>query len=124
MTPHIDSGDLVIDRPAGPVHVGQVITFAKATGQYVTHRVAAITPAGIQTKGDANPTDDFGYVTQAQVAGRVAAVIPDAGFAVVFCTHPEGVIGLVMLMGGIGLAWSLLLGKDHLGTEVPIVHKS
>jgi signal peptidase I len=109
MTPNIPSGDLVIDRPAGPVHVGEVITFAKAPGQYVTHRVATITNDGIQTKGDANPTDDFGYVTQAQVVGRVYAAIPYAGFVVVFCSHPDGVIGVVLLMCSIWMAWSLFL---------------
>jgi signal peptidase I len=112
MTPHIASGDLVIDRPAGPVHVGEVITFAKSPGQYVTHRVAAITKDGIQTKGDANPTDDFGYVSQSEVAGRVFAAIPYAGFVVVFCSHPEGVIGVVLLMCSIWLAWSLFIGSD------------
>ena len=113
MTPNIASGDLVIDRPAGPVHVQQVITFAKAPGQYVTHRVAAITREGIQTRGDANPTNDFGYVTQSQVVGRVYTAVPYAGFVVVFCSHPAGVAGLALLMCAIGLAWSLFLGKDN-----------
>ena len=112
MTPNISSGDLVVDRPAGPVHVGQVITFAKGPGQYVTHRVAAITPEGIETRGDANPSNDFGYVTQSQVVGRVYAAVPYAGFVVVFCSHPAGVIGLVLLMCAIGLSWSLFLEKE------------
>ena len=113
MTPNIPSGDLVIDRPAGPVHVGEVITFAKVPGQYVTHRVAAITPAGIKTRGDANPSDDFGYVAQSQIVGRVYAAVPYAGFVVVFCSHPAGVAGLVLLMCSIWLAWDLFLGSDH-----------
>jgi signal peptidase I len=112
MTPNIRSGDLVIDRPAGPVHVGEVITFAKAPGQYVTHRVAAITPAGLKTRGDANPSDDFGYVAQSQIVGRLYAAIPYAGFIVVFCSHPAGVAGLVLLMCSIWLAWNLFLDGD------------
>jgi signal peptidase I len=113
MTPHIPSGDLVIDRPPGPVHVGEVITFAKAPGQYTTHRVAAITPQGIETKGDANPSNDFGYVTRSQVIGRVYAVIPFAGFVVVFCSHWQGVVGVVLLLWAIWLAWSLFLGREE-----------
>jgi signal peptidase I len=109
MTPNIPSGDLVIDRPAGPVHVGEVITFAKTPGQTVTHRVAAITKDGIETKGDANPTRDFGYVTRSQLVGRVYAAIPYGGFLVVFCSHPEGVIGVVLLMCSIWMAWSLFV---------------
>jgi signal peptidase I len=112
MTPHIPSGDLVIDKPGGPVHVGEVITFAKVPGVNVTHRVAAITPEGIQTKGDANPTKDFGYVNQSQVTGRVDAVIPDAGFLVEFFSHPDGVAGVVLLMCSIWMAWGLFLGDE------------
>jgi len=119
MTPNIPSGDLVIDRPPGPVHVGEVITFAKAPGQYVTHRVASITQDGIRTKGDANPSDDFGFVTQSQVVGRVYAAIPYAGFVAVFCSHPEGVIGVVLLMCSIWLAWSLLIESDSSKAAVP-----
>jgi signal peptidase I len=119
MAPQIPSGELVIDRPAGPVHVGEVITFAKVPGQYTTHRVAAITPAGIKTRGDANPTDDYGYVSQSQVVGRVHAAIPYAGFVVVFCSHPEGIAGLVLLMCSIWLAWSIFLGKVEASGLVP-----
>jgi signal peptidase len=112
MSPNIPSGDLVIDRPAGPVHVGQVITFAKAPGQYTTHRVAAITSAGIQTKGDANRTDDFGYVSQAQIKGRVVAAVPYAGFVAVFCSHPQGIAGVVLLMLAIWLAASIFQRRE------------
>jgi signal peptidase I len=112
MTPHIRSGELVIDQPVKTLHVGEVVTFAKVPGQYTTHRVAAVTPAGIKTKGDANPSDDFGYVTQPQVVGKVYAAIPYAGFVVVFCSHPAGIAGLVLLMCSIWLAWSLFLGKE------------
>jgi signal peptidase len=112
MTPNIPSGDLVIDRPAGPVHVGQVITFAKSPGFDVTHRVAAITPRGIVTRGDANPSNDFGYVAQSQVVGRVYAAVPYAGFVVAFCSHPLGVIGIILLMFAIWLTWDLFPGKD------------
>jgi signal peptidase len=120
MTPNIPSGDLVIDRPAGPVHVGEVITFARAPGQYVTHRVHAITADGIQTKGDANPTPDFGYVTQSEVKGRVDAVIPGAGYVAVFCSHPDGVAGVVLLMCSIWLAWSLFLESDVSNGAIPV----
>lgn len=112
MTPKIASGDLVIDRPATSVHVGEVITFAKVHGQYTTHRVAAVTPNGIRTRGDANPSDDFGYVTKSQVSGRVVASVPYAGFAAVFLRQPEGIAGVVLIMVAVCLAWSLSLGCE------------
>jgi signal peptidase I len=117
MTPNIDSGSLVIDKPAGPVHVGEVITFAKAPGVNTTHRVAAITSSGIKTRGDANPSDDFGYVTKSQVKGRVTAAIAYAGFVVEFCSHWQGVLGLVLLMTSVYFAWTIFLNNDNRQTE-------
>ena len=113
MTPNIPSGDLVIDRPAGPVHVrpGHHLRQGPRPVRHPPRRRHH--PEGIQTRGDANPTNDFGYVTQSQVVGRVYAAVPYAGFVVVFCSHPAGVAGLVLLMCAIGLAWSLFLGKDN-----------
>ena len=112
MTPNIASGDLVIDRPAGPVHVGR--SSPSPRPRPVRHPPGRrYHPHGIQTRGDANPTNDFGYVTQSQVVGRVYAAVPYAGFVVVFCSHPAGVVGLVLLMCAIGLAWSLFLGQDN-----------
>ena len=111
MTPNIPSGDLVIDRPASSVRPGDVITFAKVPGQYTTHRAAAITANGIKTRGDANPSDDFGYVTKSQIKGRVVAVIPYGGFIAEFFSHPNGVAGLVLLMCSVCLAWSVFMNE-------------
>ena len=112
MTPNIPSGDLVIDRPAGPVHVRQVITFAKAPGQYVTHRVAAITPEGIQTRGTPTRATTSGTSPSPRswVGLRRGPLRRVRGGVLL---HPAGVVGLVLLMGAIGLAWSLFLGKDN-----------
>ena len=124
MTPNIPSGDLVIDRPASSVRTGEVITFAKAPGQYTTHRVAAITSHGIETRGDANPSNDFGYVTRPEIAGRVVAAIPYAGFVAAFLTHPTGVAGLILFMVSIWLAWDLLLGTDAEHSPVSTVRSN
>lgn len=107
MTPHIPSGDLVIDRPVHSVKVGQVITFAKAPGQYTTHRVAALTASGIKTKGDANPTDDYGYATPNQVVGQEVLAIPYGGYVAEFFAQPTGVAALVLFLLGLWLAWGL-----------------
>lgn len=123
MTPNIDSGSIVIDRPAGHLHVGQVITFDKVPGQYTTHRVAAITSNGIETRGDANPSNDFGYVTSAQVAGQVQWAVPYAGFVVEFFTHPAGIIGVMLLMMAVWLAWDLLI-VDEQPTTVLLTDRS
>ena len=61
MSPTYRPGSLVIDRPTnGHYHRGEVITFRHSEGNddLVTHRVVAVTPKGIHTKGDANRTAD------------------------------------------------------------------
>ncbi len=65
MSPILGSGDLVIDLPvtsATVFHVGDVVTFHPTPGYTTTHRIVAITKDGITTRGDANPTDDVGYI--------------------------------------------------------------
>ncbi len=114
MSPHVPTGDLVVDRPVhsiSQVRVGEVITFAKVPGQLTTHRVAAITPLGIRTKGDANPTDDYGYVTASQLVGRVEVVVPFGGYVVEFFSHVTGVVGFLLALGALWVAWTLLRPK-------------
>lgn len=123
MTPNIRSGDLVIDRPAGPVHVGEVITFEKAPGQYTTHRVAAITTNGIETRGDANPSDDYGYVTPSEIAGRTTWTVPYAGFAVKFLSDPAGIAGIVLLMCSVWLAGTLFLAAPAMNETGPLLQR-
>lgn len=119
MTPHVPPGDLVIDRPAKHVRVGDIITFAKAPGEYTTHRVAAATPHGLRTRGDANPSDDFGYVQPNQIIGRAVAVIPYGGYVVVFLSHPTGDAGVVLFLLAMWLAWDLFIGTSAAGVPLP-----
>ena len=86
MTPNIASGDLVIDRPAGPVHVGQVITFAKAPGQYVTHRVAAITPKESRPEGTPTPPTTSG--TSASPKSSAGSLPPSPTPGSWWCSAP------------------------------------
>ena len=51
-------------------------------------------------------------MAQSQVVGRVYAAVPYAGFVVAFCSHPLGVIGIILLMFAIWLTRDLFPGKD------------
>ncbi|CAG0978968.1 partial signal peptidase I, partial [Anaerolineae bacterium] len=57
-----------------PQHLapGDVIVFARPVGSgYVTHRIIAVTPAGVITRGDNNARTDDGRVAFDHVIGRV-----------------------------------------------------
>lgn len=110
MSPTIATGSLVVDLPTTPAtvfHVGDVVTFHPTPAYTITHRIAAIGPDGIVTKGDANPSRDVGYLQPDMIVGRVAFFIPFAGYVAVFFQHPMGVIALLLLLLALAVVWEL-----------------
>lgn len=137
MTPTFPTGALVIDRPvdrAAP-RVGDVITFQTAQG-LVTHRVHAVTPRGVETKGDANDTTDPALVRPVHVVGVVTWGMARLGYVVVFFQQPAGAPALVLLAVSVWLAWSIFFPattpaavgsrpsrsrhRDRAGRDVPL----
>lgn len=57
MEPTMPQGSVFM-AVAGDPEVGDIVVFAAATGERVVHRVVAIRPDGLVTKGDANERDD------------------------------------------------------------------
>lgn len=79
MSPTIDTDEGYVLVPAGTVQAGDIITFySEQRATYVTHRATRVTPDGIVTKGDGNPTPDqaSGYplVQPSDVSGTVLTV--------------------------------------------------
>jgi signal peptidase I len=110
MSPTFNTGALVVDLPVTPAtvfHIGDVITFHPTPGYTATHRIAAIGPEGITTKGDANPSSDVGFIQPSMIAGRVAFSVPYGGFVVVFFQHPVGVVGLLLVLLALLGVWQL-----------------
>ena len=110
MAPTFDTGALVVDQPVTPAtafHVGDVVTFHPTPGYTATHRIAAIGPDGITTKGDANPSRDVGLIQPAMIAGRVAFSVPFGGYVAVFFQHPVGVVALLLLLLALLAIWQL-----------------
>jgi signal peptidase len=139
MAPAIDAGDgfLAVPTPlAGQITPGDVVVFRASVfdgdgdgtpGGLTTHRVVAVTPVGLVTKGDANPfTDQSGGeppVARSQVVAVVLTVgdapvtVPGLGVAVDTVrgavTAGLGAVGLqsvgasavavVVLVGSVGL---------------------
>ena len=110
MAPTFNTGALVVDLPVTPTtlfHVGDVVTFHPTPGYTATHRIAAISPDGISTKGDANPTRDVGLIQPAMIAGRVAFSVPFGGYVAVFFQNPVGVVVLLLLLLALVAVWQL-----------------
>ena len=110
MSPTIATGALVVDLPTTPstvYHVGDVVTFHPTPGYTVTHRIAAIGPDGISTKGDANPSRDVGSIQPDLIVGRVAFSVPYGGYVAVFFQHPVGVAALLLLLLALMVVWQL-----------------
>jgi signal peptidase len=79
MSPTLDTNDGYVQVPAGTVERGDIITFySDERDTYVTHRAMQVTPEGIVTKGDGNPSTDqaAGYplVQESDVSGKLLTV--------------------------------------------------
>ncbi len=113
MSPTFNTGALVVDLPVTPTtvfHVGDVITFHPTPGYTATHRIAAIGPDGIATKGDANPSRDVGSIQPNMIVGRVAFSVPYGGYVAVFFQNPVGVVALLLLLLALMAVWQLTSG--------------
>ncbi len=111
MSPAIPVGALVVVRPVQPneLYVGDVVTYAapQAPDAYVTHRIVEIDGGAIQTKGDANLVRDAWTFSYASAAGKVALVVPFAGYALAWASSPLAhvLLGFIVTLaaGAIGL---------------------
>jgi len=80
----VPTGALIINHYSTDrgLKVGDIITYQRPDAVppvYITHRIVSVDTSGLlyrfQTKGDANATKDTGSITQANIEGRVIAVI-------------------------------------------------
>jgi signal peptidase len=81
MEPTVPLGSLVVVRPAGPgmVEGGQLVQFFDTSGRTTLHRVVAVDPAGLVTRGDNNPVVDRARVPFANIEGIYAFHVPWVG---------------------------------------------
>lgn len=98
-------GSLLLDRPTsvGQLEVGDLVTFHQPdSGVVYTHRVAAVGPGGLRTKGDVNPTVDPWTTDDQHLVGKVVAIWPVAGFAL------RGLPAFLVVLGLVWLGSSLV----------------
>ena len=106
MSPTIPSRSAVIVRQ-GVYHLGQVISYRTPNG-VVTHRLVETLPDGrLQTKGDANRTEDPYTVRPSNVIGGVVAAPRKLGYWLVYFKNPAGLASLFLSVILLGLVYSL-----------------
>ena len=82
MNPTLRQPDLLTVVPYGerPVRVGDVVYFPSPEKDHaVVHRVVAITPQGLRTRGDNNRADDDHLLPPEKVMGQVVAAMDGQG---------------------------------------------
>ncbi|MCI2047594.1 MAG: signal peptidase I [Faecalibacterium sp.] len=101
MEPAIPTGSLVVLKPTGgtALAVGDVITFRKADGSVVTHRIVSIDEAGnIATQGDANNTPDLTTTMANAVIGKVAFHVPAVGAVCEWVETKTGILTITAIL--------------------------
>ena len=74
------------------LQVGDIIVYDRPYDHMqVVHRIIAVLPDGIITKGDANPVDDGILLTEADITGVYLCHIPGAGLAANLIRTPVGI---------------------------------
>lgn len=101
MEPAIHLGSIIIiDRGAREPTVGDVASFVESDGNIITHRVVGVDGPLIETKGDANRTNDLERRLQANVVGTTVLTIPYVGYGLHVLRQPLAFLLLLLGTGG------------------------
>jgi signal peptidase len=99
MAPTIPVGAAIVDEivPPAALAVGDVVSLQSGPDRAIfTHRITRLVDRDgeiwIETKGDANASKDPSITPASGVIGRVAVVIPVAGYALALQSTPPGVV--------------------------------
>lgn len=126
MVPALHIGDLVVidHAPFSSLQVGDIIVFhmpeygGGCGNELIVHRIVAIEPQGITTKGDANPIPDeptyWPYVTAGCYVGQVVDVVPYMGTAFGML-HSLDAVALVVLV------LAVVLFADYFSRRSPVL---
>ena len=108
MEPDIRTGSVCfVDTRAvyEEIREGDVIAFYRGSG-LVTHRVIAVTEAGLETKGDANPRSDGITVAPDNFHGKTVGSLPYAGYVLYVLKKPE-ILWISCIAMAVILLWNM-----------------
>ena len=98
MEPAIRLGSAVVVAPvaASQLNVGDIVTVEVGPDKAVfTHRITRLVPRDdglwLQTKGDANPTEDPSIIPATAVIGRAVVAIPGIGYLIALLSTLPGI---------------------------------
>ncbi len=103
MAPTLSRGSVVFVLPQPHYTVGDIVTRSSGNPQHpVTHRVVDVQtlPDGTQrlrTRGDANATDDIGWISSSSVFGAVRFHLPWIGRIISYAQTPQGFVLLIVI---------------------------
>lgn len=111
MLPIIREGDFVLVKKQNNYQKDDIISY-KASDLTVTHRIVEVEDSFYRTKGDNNTFIDGESVSKLSVYGKVVAIVPGVGSAIIYLMgHKALVIGL--LLGLIILAIGAGIGMSY-----------
>ncbi len=96
MEPELPVGALLFLHREKSYEVGEIVTYQDEFGNLVTHRLVALENGVATTRGDANNTDDAPFPA-ARICGKVQAVLPGVGSAILWCKTPLGLCTIVLV---------------------------
>jgi signal peptidase len=120
MEPTIGIGDIIVIQKKSVYRKNDVITFRGEENRIVTHRIIEEKEVNTKskedrtmfiTKGDANRSEDEGFITFKDILGQVVFSIPKLGYLVTFSKSIPGLITLILIPA------TLLVLGELLGTK-------
>lgn len=110
MEPAIGLGSAIVVEPVDPrsLAVGDVVSLRSGPDRAIfSHRVIRVVvrdgATWVETKGDANETEDPSLTPASQIIGRASVTIPNAGYLIALLSSLHGIVfvislGLVLLL--------------------------
>lgn len=121
MEPSIMTGDVIVIQNKGTYFMNDVVTFKESADRIVTHRIISVeknkTGNTYSTKGDANRTGDENLISNDQIIGKVALVIPKFGYLIAFIKSQRGFIFLIIIPAIVFILDELLKVKKNAKQE-------
>lgn len=111
MEPELPVGSLLFIHREKSYEVGEIVIYRDG-GSLVTHRLVSLENGEATTRGDANNTNDASFPAS-QILGKVTAVLPGVGSAILWFQTPLGICTVLLICGLLMILPWLFHGKGE-----------